>query len=94
MSIPAAPKNSAISRASGAPPEMKIWSLPPVRALIFEKTSLSASENFSFRSGPGSVRATVWAKISRPTPIAQRKIFCRSGGSDATFSFTRAYIFS
>ena len=65
-----------------------------MRALILEKTSLSASENFSLRSAPGSVRATVWAKTWRPTPIAQRKIFCRSGGSEATFSLTRAYIFS
>ena len=65
-----------------------------MRALIFEKTSLSASANCSFRRAPGSVRATVWAKTFRPTPIAQRKILCRSGGSEATFSFTRAYIFS
>ena len=38
--------------------------------------------------------ATRWSKARRPTPIAQRKTFCRAGGSDATFSSTRAYIFS
>ncbi len=92
--MPAAPKNSAISRARGAPPEMKSRSWPPVRALIFEKTSRSASANSAASSRPGGWFATTRANIFRPTPIAQRKIRCRSGGSAATFSLTRAYIFS
>ncbi len=50
--------------------------------------------NLSLRKGPGFVRATKWPKTSAPTPIAQWKIFCRSGGPAATRSFTRAYIFS
>jgi hypothetical protein len=62
--------------------------------LILEKTSASAIRCSSFKRRPGDVRSTLWRKTSRPTPSAHRKILCRAGGSFATFSFTRAYIFS
>jgi hypothetical protein len=35
-----------------------------------------------------------WRKTLRPVPSAQAKIRRRSGGSAATFSWIRAYIFS
>ena len=41
--MPAPQKNSATSRASGAPPEVATSKRPPRRSLILPKTSLSAS---------------------------------------------------
>src|SRR6185503_19107651 len=66
----AEPKNSAISRDSGAPPEMKSFSRPPVRSLILEKTSRSAMASFNARSGPGLRFATRASKPARPTEEA------------------------
>ena len=62
--------------------------------LVTSDVEAMAERIRAFSSAPGRLPATLWAKISRPTPSAQRKIRCRRGGSAATFSLTRAYIFS
>ena len=73
--MPAAWKNSAISRASGAPPETAKRSRPPRAACIFEKTSLSASL-YCTRAPPGTGSiGLLEPRTSLPTDTAQSKIF-------------------
>ena len=64
--MPAAWKNSAMSRDSGAPPDTAHCSRPPSAACSFEKTSLCASARLSARPG-GSGCPRCWCRLtSRP----------------------------
>ena len=95
MSSPAASKNSLMSFASGRPAGDE-EAQPAADAVADLREDQLVGDRLLQREqrDRASVPATRWAKARGPTPIAQRKTFCRAGGSDATFSRTRAYIFS
>ncbi len=82
--MPAAWKNSAMSRESGAPPDTAHCSRPPSAAWSFENTSLWASLRFSSKvAGTGWPRCW-WRLTSRPTDTAQLKIFLFAGEPAST----------
>ncbi|MBK6421192.1 MAG: hypothetical protein IPF77_03040 [Gemmatimonadetes bacterium] len=73
----------AISAESGAPPETKYRSRPPVRATSLENTSLSASAFFTpSANGTGWPASTVSAHAS-PAARHQSKIRFLSGEAAA-----------
>src|ERR1035441_3703288 len=69
--MPASAYHSASSRPSGAPPEMKVSTRPPMPARIFENTSLFAS--FQLRE-VGVFPARISGLWVRPTERAQSKM--------------------
>jgi hypothetical protein len=73
MSTPAAWKNSAMSRLSGAEPEMKKRSRPPNSARSLLKTSLSASAYCSDSVPEGCWPFCLSWLTWRPTPSAHWK---------------------
>ena len=92
--MPAAWKNSAISGASGAPPETQNRRRPPRAARSFAKTSLSATFRWTPRV-PGIGRPSRSRRLARrPTDRAQWKMRRRSGGAAATPDRIFAYTFS
>ena len=88
--MPAAWKNSAISRASGAPPETAKRSRPPRAACIFEKTSFSASLYWKARAAGTGRLACLSRETSLPTATAQLKIFRFTGEPPSARAMTPA----
>ena len=80
---------------SPADPETKNLILPPIRALIVEKTSRSASACWAASSPRGRPPASLIGVVFRPTPKAQSTIRLRAPADalvmtrDRTFSKIR-----
>ena len=73
--MPAAWKNSAMSRERGAPPETANRRRPPRAACIFENTSLWAMAYFTPSPAGTGRPACLSRETSLPTPTAHQKIF-------------------
>ncbi len=73
---------------SGAPPETKKRTRPPVLAVIFEKTSLAAIAWRRLSPAGTGFPSIFRAPYALPTLRAQKKIFRRSAGLVRTWSMT------
>ena len=89
--MPAPQKNSAVSRPSGAPPDIANSKRPPRRARIFEKTSRSAMAPVL---NPRPAKRSRRGSTARPTPTAQWKILALRPPCAVALSSTRAITFS
>src|SRR2546422_3264265 len=87
-------KNLAISTDSGALPETKNLTRPPVRARSFANTSRSAMARRNASHGGIDTPARRWFAHCSPTFFAQKKILRLIAEPESAFSSTRAYTFS
>ena len=92
--MPRASNSSAISFASGAPPEIGLRRRPPRRSFTFENTSLSAIRCWSARPR-GSGRPRCRRALSlRPTSSAQSTSFRLTPVASAKVDVTAVWTFS